>query len=134
MKLGFQVYHTDVRAQKIDGSTFKTFEIVLASFQVEDKFERARFFQEIFLLVNISIEVVLDMLFLTFSNTDVRFVEKELIWRSYTTTEALPTTKRVELINKNEFAKVVLDENSETFVVYIVSFNFVSGIYLNKTA
>ena len=31
-KLGLKVYYTNVRAQKIDGSIFKTFVIVLASF------------------------------------------------------------------------------------------------------
>ena len=61
------------------------------------------------------------MPFLTLSNADVQFVEKELTWRSYTTAEALPTTKRVELINKKEFAKAALDENSETFVVHVAS-------------
>ncbi len=33
--------------------------------------------------------------------------------------EALLTTSRVELIDKREFAKAVMDENSETFVVHI---------------
>ena len=32
LKLGFKVHHTNVRAQKIDGSTFKIFGMVLASF------------------------------------------------------------------------------------------------------
>ena len=95
--------------------------MVLADFQVENKLGKARFFQETFLLANISAEVVLGMPFLTLSNADVQFVEKELTWRSYTTAEALPTTKRVELINKKEFAKAALDENSKTFVVHIVS-------------
>ena len=35
--------------------------------------------------------------------------------------EALPITKRVELINKNEFANVALDEESETFVVHVAA-------------
>ena len=43
-KLGLRVRQTNLGAQKIDGSTLKRFEIVLASFQVEDKFGRARFF------------------------------------------------------------------------------------------
>ena len=94
-KLGLKVHHTDVGAQKIDGSTLQTFGIALANFQVEDKLGRARFFQETFLLADISAEVVLGMPFLTLSNADVQFVEKELTWRFYTTAEALPTTKRV---------------------------------------
>ena len=70
-KLGFRVRHTDVGAQKIDGSTLQTFGMVLANFQVEDKLGRTRFFQETFLLPNISAEIVLDMPFLTLSNADV---------------------------------------------------------------
>ena len=70
-KLGFKIRKTDIGAQKIDGSTLKTFEMVLADFQVEDKLGRAWFFQETFLLDNISTEVVLDMPFLTFNNADI---------------------------------------------------------------
>ena len=45
--------------------------------------------------------------------------KKELTWRSYTAGKALPTTKRIELINKKEFAKATLDKESETFVIHI---------------
>lgn len=31
-KLGLKVWHTNIRAQKVNGSIFKTFKIVLASF------------------------------------------------------------------------------------------------------
>ena len=77
-KLGLQVCHTNIRAQIIDGSTLKIFGMVLASFQVKDKLGRTRFFQETFLLADISTEVVLDMFFLTLSNANVQFIEKEL--------------------------------------------------------
>lgn len=40
-KLGFKVYHTNVEAQKIDGSTLKIFGIVLVSFHIEDKISGA---------------------------------------------------------------------------------------------
>ena len=72
------------------------------------------------------------MPFLTLSNADVQFVEKELTWRSYTTAEALPSTKRVELIEKKEFAKAALDENSETFVIYVASLSLVPGIHPDR--
>ena len=52
------------------------FRIVLADFQLEDKFKRARFFQKTFLLANINTEIVLGMLFLTLSNADIQFVKK----------------------------------------------------------
>ena len=35
--------------------------------------------------------------------------------------EALPTTKRVELVGKKEFAAAALDPERETFVVYVAS-------------
>ena len=108
--------------------------MALADFQVEDKLGRARFFQETFLLANISVEIVLDMPFLTLSNANIQFIEKEPTWRSYTTAEALPTTKRVELIDKKEFAKAALDENFETFVVYVAFFNLVSEIHPDREA
>ena len=131
-KLGLKVQKTDIGAQKIDGSTLETFGMILADFQVEDKLGRARFFQETFLLADISTEVVLGMPFLTLSNVNVQFVEKELTWRSYTTAEALPTIKQVELIDKKEFAKAALDKNSETFVVHIASLSLVPGIYPDR--
>ena len=70
-KLGLRVRHTDVRTQKIDGSTLQTFGMVLANFQVEDKLRKTRLFQETFLLADISMEVVLGMPFLTLSNANV---------------------------------------------------------------
>ena len=45
--------------------------MVLADFQVEDKLGRARFFQETFLLADISMEVVLGMPFLTLNNANI---------------------------------------------------------------
>ena len=133
-KLGLNVYHTDIGAQKIDGSTLETFGMVLASFQVEDKLGRIWFFQKTFLLADISAEVVLGIPFLTLSNANVQFVEKKLTWRSYTTAKALPTIKQVELINKKEFAKAALDKKSETFVVHIAFFNLVPRIHPDREA
>ena len=61
------------------------------------------------------------MSFLTLSNTDIQFAEKELTWRSYSAVEALLTTKRIEFIGKKKFAKAALDEESETFVVHVAA-------------
>ena len=74
-KLHFKVYFTDVGAQIIDGSIFKTFGMVFASFQMKDKLRRARFFQKTSLITNISAEVFLDIPFLTLSNADAQFVK-----------------------------------------------------------
>ena len=71
------------------------------------------------------------MLFLTFSNADIQFAERKLTWRSYTTDETLPTTQRIELINKKEFAKVALDENIKVFVVYMNSLSLGSKMTID---
>ena len=70
-QLGLRSQKTDVRAQKIDGSSLVTFGMVIAGFQVEDKLDRAQFFQESFLLASTSMEVVLEMSFLTLSNANL---------------------------------------------------------------
>ena len=133
LKLGLKVRPTNVGAQKIDSSTLETFEMVLASFQVENTLGKARFFQETFLLADLGVEIVLEMPFLTFNNTDIKFAQKKLTWRSYTATEALPTTKRVEIIDKKKFAKAALDEHVEAFVVHLTSLS-IMAIYPAREA
>ena len=97
------------------------FKIILASFQIEDTLSRARFFYETFLLVELSVKVVLKILFLTLNNIDIQFPKKKPILRSYTTAKTLPTIKQIEIIDKKEFIKTVLDENVEVFLVYMIS-------------
>ena len=118
-ELGLPIRTTDVRAQKIDGTMLDTFGMVVAAFSVTDKANQVRFFEETFLIANVSSEVVLRMLFPTLSGIDVDFLGRELQWRTYTTEEAFPTTKRVELVGKKKFAAAALDSESETFVVHI---------------
>lgn len=120
-KFGLRTRYTNIGAQKIDGSTLQTFKMVLANFQIEDKLGQARFFQKSFLLAETTAQVMLSILFLTFSNTDVSFFKRELIWKFYTIDEVLPITKRVELIDKKKFAKTALDMYSETFIVHVVA-------------
>ena len=69
--LGLKVRVTDVGAQKFDRSPLATYGMVIAAFQVVNKLGCSRFFQKTFLLANISMKVVLGMLFLTLSNANV---------------------------------------------------------------
>lgn len=96
--------------------------MVSARFFLQDNLRRVRFFEEIFLLADISKEMVLGMLFLFFSNVDIKFSKQpeKLIWRSYIVIEILPITRWVKLINEKIFAKAALDGDSETFVVYVI--------------
>lgn len=120
-KLNLSNQKTSLENQKIDSSPLETYKLVLAKFLIQDSLRKVRFFKKTFLLKNISIKMVLRMSFLSLSNVDVKFVEKSkiLTQRFYIAIEALPTTSRVELIDKGEFAKAVLDENSKTFIVYV---------------
>ena len=121
-KLGLQVQKTDIGAQKIDRSTLKTYGMVIAGFQVQDKFRKTRFFQETFLVADSSVEVVLGMSFLALSKIEVDFAKRELTWKVYTIAKAFPTTKRVQIIDPKEFAKAVLDPDQETFIVHVITF------------
>ena len=119
--LSLKVGLTNVGMQKIDGFSVATYGIVIAAFQIVNKLGRSRFFQETFLLTDISMKVVLGMFFPTLNNVNVQFAEKELIWRIYITEKAFPTPRKVEIIDQNKFAKAALDENVEAFVVHISS-------------
>ena len=52
--------------------------MVIARFVIQDRLEKALFFEEIFLLVNTSIEIVLKGSFIIFSNADIWFAKKKL--------------------------------------------------------
>ena len=68
------------------------FEIVIASFQIENKLGKTWFFQETFLLADFNIDMILKMLFLNFNNVNIQFARKKLTKRYYTTAETLSTT------------------------------------------
>lgn len=63
----------NLSAQKIDGSRFETFRMVIALFQLDDKDGKSRYFGEIFLAANISINVAFGILFLILSIVEVNF-------------------------------------------------------------
>ncbi len=69
-ELSLTTWKTRVRTQKIDGLPLKTYDIVSASFLLQDSLERVRFFEETFLLVNTNINMILGMLFVAFNNAD----------------------------------------------------------------
>ena len=118
---GLFIRPTNVGAQKIDSTTLDTHKIVVAAFSIVDKANQVRFFEKTFLLANVSSEVVFRISFLTLSNADVDFSGQDFWWRTYTIEKALPTTRRVELVGKKEFATTALDLEHETYVIYVTS-------------
>ena len=97
------------------------FGMIVSTFSVTEKTNWVRFFEETFLVANVSPEVVFEMPFLILSGADVDFAGQELRWKTYTTKEVLPTTRRVELVDKKEFATAALDPEHETYVVHVAS-------------
>ena len=118
-KLGLRTRKIDVGAQKINGSYLDTFGMVIVDCSVKDKLKRVQFFQKTFLLANIGLEVVMGMFFLTLSKADIRFAKLKLVWKTYTAAEALSTTKRVEIIDKKEFAAAALNADNETSIIHV---------------
>lgn len=53
--------------------------MIIARFQVLDKFNSTYFFQKTFLLTNTNINIILEIFFLTLSNTNIVFANKKLI-------------------------------------------------------
>lgn len=66
-------------------------------------------------------EIVLKILFLSFSNGDFELNAKKFTRRLYTTNKALCLAKKVEMINKYVFVEAALNRNSDTFVVYVAN-------------
>ena len=63
MKLGFCIKKIDISMQKIDRSYLDIFRIVIIDYLNKNKLGKVRFFYSTFLLANISLEVVLEMVF-----------------------------------------------------------------------
>ena len=70
-KLGLKVWPSNVGAQKINSLLLRTLGMVIANFSIKNKLGRARFFQKSFLQANTSMEIILEILFLIFSNADI---------------------------------------------------------------
>ena len=77
-ELGLSIKITDVGAQKIDSTMLDIFEIVVVAFSVTDKANWIRFFEETFLVANVSPEIVLGIPFFTLSGADIDFSGRKL--------------------------------------------------------
>ena len=73
-QLSFKTWKTNIGAQKINKTILETYEIVVFNFFVLDKNDRERFFEKSFLLAEVKLDVVLEMLFLTMNNADINFI------------------------------------------------------------
>ena len=132
-KLGLPIRLIDIGAQKMDGTTLDTHEMVVAAISVVDKANQVRFFEETFLVANVSPKVVFEIFFLILSGADVDFLGRKICWRTYTTKKVLLTTRRVELVGKKEFAAVAFNLEHETYVVFVASLSSIPLMSLGST-
>lgn len=129
-KLGLKVRYINVGTQKIYGPKLNTFDMVIASFLMEDKNRKSQFFKATFLLAYFCMNIALKMLFLNLSNVEVNFVNWNLRWRLYITAEAFSTIRWVELIGKKDFIATTLDPEDKVFIVYVAFIHQDFYIYL----
>ena len=59
------------------------------------------------------------MFSLKISNADMSFDKATLMWKSYITNKALPTTKQVKIIDPKKFVIVLLDMDNKIFVAHV---------------
>ena len=65
--------------------------------------------------------MVLEILFFTFSKTDIWFEKRELVQETYTAAETLSTIIEVEIIDKEKFAIAALNADNKIFEIYVVA-------------
>ena len=72
------LHSTNVGNQKIDGTIFEIYGIMVAAFSVPDWINKVKFFQETVLVANVSLDVVHEIIFFILSDTDVDFSKEKL--------------------------------------------------------
>lgn len=90
MILGLIIQKIDINIQKIDSSTMMTYNMIITSFLVQDKFSKnVLFLEKTSLLADTSLKILLKILFLIFFNINMWFIEKILDLKGYTIIKAL---------------------------------------------
>ena len=103
-----------------------TFRMVVVAFSVMDKANRVIFFEETFLVANVSPKVVFGMLHLILSNANIDFFGQELWWKTCNIEITLLTTRHVKLVDKTKFPAAALDLVHEIYKVHVRSVSSVA--------
>lgn len=59
--------------EKIDGTTLKTYKMIISTFSISNKNNKVKFFEKSFLLVDVKPDIVLGMFFLIIGNINIDF-------------------------------------------------------------
>lgn len=76
--------------------------MIIRAFLVINKVNQVRFSKKTFLIANISLEIVLEILFLTLSGTDINFLGQKLCWKTYTIYKAFSTIRHIKIVWKRK--------------------------------
>lgn len=95
------------------------YDMGLARFFFLDSLKKGQFFEEKFFLPKTSMEMVLEILFLAFSNVDIKFNAKKPNWRKDTILKIMPIAKKIEQIDKHKFIEGNFDKVLQIFIVYM---------------
>lgn len=80
-KLGLNIGEINVDIQRINGIKLEIFDMVIACFLVENKVGKSHFFEDTFLLGDISMNIACRMLLFIFNIVKMNFTDQELGWR-----------------------------------------------------
>lgn len=78
LQLGLKIWKINAEAQKINGTTWETYKMIVSTFFVSDKDNKKRFFEKSVLLADVKLDIFLGMSLLTMSNTNVNFQARDL--------------------------------------------------------
>lgn len=92
-KFGFYIKKINIGTKKIDHYWLTIFSIVVAYFLIDNKDKKSWFFEEIFLLADICMNITFGMPFLTLSDIKIDFNNRELKSMSYIIMVPLSITK-----------------------------------------
>ena len=70
------------------------------------------------------------MYFLFFGKVEINFEERELNQKTYSLNEALPTTKRMQMIDQKKFMVVLLALDKVAFVLHVAYLGAKMSIHL----
>lgn len=78
VKLGLTSRPINFDAQKTDDLYLNSYDMIIVEFSIQNSLGKIPFFEKCFLLADISIEIVLKMFFLNFSNANIKFMNAKL--------------------------------------------------------
>lgn len=94
------------------------FLMVIRIFKVENKKKQLFFFKKIFLLPKLSLDVILEMSFITLRNIKINFLKLKIFLKTYALIKIIPITKKVQLVGKKKFTVVAFYPKKKKLMLY----------------